>query len=45
MNNQASAEVDAQIDEWKDSEEFEQLPHDDALVADFDKWEARRNVD
>ena len=38
MNNQASAEVDAQIDDWKDSEEFENLLHGDELVADFDKY-------
>ena len=36
MNNSAH-EVDAEIDEWKLSEEFNDLPHGDALVNDFDR--------
>jgi len=31
-------DVDAEIDEWKRSQEFNDLPHGDELVNDFDKW-------
>ena len=31
-------DVDAEIDEWKRSQEFNNLPHGDELANDFDRW-------
>lgn len=34
----SKVDVDAEIDEWKRSQEFIDLLHGDELVNDFDKW-------
>ncbi len=34
----SKVDVDADIDEWKRSQEFSDLLHGDELVNDFDKW-------
>jgi len=37
----SKVDVDAEIDEWKRSDEFNNLPHGDDLLNDFEKMTAK----
>jgi len=34
--HQVKTDIDAEIDDWKRSEEFDNLPHGEELLADFE---------
>ena len=40
----SKVDVDAEIDEWKRSREFNDLLHGDEHVNDFDKWVAEQKA-